>query len=143
MNIHRNTSRLGSSLILASLPIQPLSVEAQCSSNTQTSTGVTGMGMKFNHVVKYLGGFKSCSSTMWMGSTTMDWMTMDSFYCYPTSPTTTQHVSATAFTTAPSPSCGWVCTACGPAGTVTIDKSDGLPVQLLEFGIGHAGGGAQ
>ena len=46
-------------------------------------------------------------------------------------------VYASAYTTATNPSCAWAC-ACG---TVVIDSSDGLPVELMAFEAGDGAAG--
>ena len=95
---------------------------AQCSVTSTYQGNFTTMGMSANYVSKYLSTSYTCSLTM----------SMNVFNCYPSGAGTyTSILYASAYTTATNPSCGWTCD-CGP---VTIDGSDGLPVELMDFAV--------
>lgn len=118
--------------------VQPLAVNAQCNT-TGVSMGTTGTPA-YIYVAKAISNANTCTLTMFMNV----------FACHPGGqPPVTgitrmgTMLTASAFTTATNPSCGWVCN-CGTAMNpgVTITTADGLPVELMDFGIedGAAGG---
>ena len=108
-------------MILAALLFQPAPAEAQCG---YTMVDYTYMVGGYDVVKKYVT--VSC-----MGPPTATMATPD--LCAPAVATVTRMtLTASAMTMLPSPpSCRWAC----PCGTVTIDSSDGLPVELMEFEV--------
>lgn len=104
-------------LILAVLLIQPVELKSQCMvSTTNSNAGPTAV-----QVYKILSGSYFCSLTM-----------QNAVFCSPTAMgNTTAFLLATALTATANPSCAWNC-ACG---SITIDGSDGLPVELMDFEI--------
>jgi hypothetical protein len=64
-------------------------------------------------------------------------MSMNVTMCVPSVSDSTDLLYAHALNTATNPSCGWYCTRAGigSCGTITIDNSDGLPVELMEFSV--------
>ena len=122
MDIYRRSRLwLGSTLLLLCLLIQPIGVGAQCMTSTITTGLGTQAGMNYKYAIKYLSGTYSCMFVMSMSALGCD-----------TSGTATSTMAlvASAFTTAPSPTCSWNCD-CGP---VTIVRAE-LPVELMEFSI--------
>ncbi|MDA8018201.1 MAG: hypothetical protein MPN21_12210 [Thermoanaerobaculia bacterium] len=107
-------------LLLACLLAQPTAVESQCS----VSTTVTMMFGGTTAVYKILTAPALCQTTM-----------MNAFFCSPTAAMTTNFLLASNMGTV-NPSCAWSC-ACGTGAPphVTIDSSDGLPVELMDFAV--------
>ncbi len=103
-------------LIFGALTI-PVSSQAQCvvSSSNASSTPPTIF------VFKTLSTVVNCALTM----------SMNVLGCFPTAGTSTSILSASASTAATNPSCAWAC----DCGGVTIDSSNGLPVELMEFSV--------
>lgn len=128
MPIRKSTIWLAAVLILAALVGRPAPVGAQCVV-TNTDTG-SNVAMTYMYVNKTLTAPYFCTLTM----------SMNVIACNLSGGAgTTNVLSASAFNTAVNPTCGWNC-ACG---IVTIDGSDGLPVELMEFSVedeGEAGG---
>jgi len=123
MYVRKPKSLLGTLLIIVGLFFQPINANAQCSvSSVSSNTGTIG-GMNYIWVSKYLSSSESCSLTM----------SMNVINCYPDPGSSVSSLGASAYTTAIDPSCGWNC----GCGQVTIDGSDGLPVELLDFSIGQ------
>ncbi len=106
-------------LIVASLVLQPARMEAGCPV-TFTSNQMIGNAYT---ILKFLA-FTTCTRTMNMAMT-----------CSPTGPIATTGLLARATTgtiATMSVSCGWTC-GCG--GVTTDGASDGLPVELMDFGF--------
>ena len=106
--------------VLVACALVPSQAMAQCSV-TFTATGSYTMGgMDVNYVIKYLSTTYTCTVSM---STNV-------IAC--NGGVNTTAVSGTAYPSIPSAACGFNC----DCGTVTIDGSDGLPVELLDFSVG-------
>ena len=128
MRTHKSRLLLTSALAFACFFIQTLPVGSQCML-TGSSSG-TGGGGTYRYVVQTFSDASSCSLTMFMNA----------FACFPGGQTPTgpnlgitgsYTLTASARTTATNPSCQWDCNC----GTVTINAADGLPVELMDFGI--------
>lgn len=121
---------LGSTLILISFFAQPLPVESQCMVTNTVSIPAPSPTSPYNVVYKYLNGTYQCNRVA----------SNNASLCAPgTAPLPRTMLTASANTTATNPSCQFYCT--GGCGTITIDKNDGLPVELMEFEIAedHSG----
>ncbi|MEM7353253.1 MAG: hypothetical protein AAF657_20830 [Acidobacteriota bacterium] len=119
MNIRPSRSWLVLSLLLVSLLVQPLRLESQCNIST---TSVSMFGSTFT-VVKVLTSSTTCTRTLTNAAS-----------CDPTGPTSTANLFASAMTSTVATTmvaCGWNC----GCGQVTIDETDGLPVELMSFSI--------
>lgn len=111
-----------SSLVSAALVVGQAGVaQAQC--NVASTVSMTFGATKA--VYKILTAPALCQTTM-----------MNALFCSPTgSAMNTNFLLASAMGTA-TPSCAWSCTCSGGgAPHVVIDGSDGLPVELMEFGL--------
>lgn len=104
-------------MILICLLISPTVAWSQCN---VTNTGMTTFPTLII-VSKTLATADQCTLTM-----------MNASFCFPSyTPATTAQLVASALTATTNPSCGWVC----GCGSVTIDGSDGLPVELMGFSV--------
>lgn len=114
-------------LVLAlGFAMPPSSLEAQppCATNGAPFTGTYTMGgNQVNYILKYLTTSATCNLTM--SNNVLD--------CRPNPGAAGSTLSATAYSSAMSPSCQWDCGA--GTCTVTTDGSDGLPVELMDFDI--------
>lgn len=108
---------IGFALVVVLACLFPMSVQGQC---VTTATMQTTVGMTIL-VTKSLSASAVCTLT---GG-------MNIVGCVPSGAATTSVLMAGATTGAATPSCAWTC-ACG---AVVIDGSDGLPVELMDFGI--------
>jgi len=126
MHVRNSKSLLGTFLIIAGLLFQPINANAQCTIASVDSGTLSSGGMNSKWVIKYFNSSESCSLTM----------SMNVIACNPSPSGSVLSLTATAYTTATNPSCGWNC-GCGP---VTINNADGLPVELLDFSIGQVPG---
>ena len=106
----------------------PVSSSSQCNVTSSTASTITTAGTPYYiYVIETISNASTCTLTMFMNV----------FACHPGGqPPVTgvmggNTLTASAYTTATNPSCGWVCD-CGP---VAIDSNDGLPVELMDFGI--------
>ena len=115
--------KLSSILLLSlGLSVLPAKLDAQCVTNVVSSYTDTVNGMNYQFISKSIATTGTCTRTM----------TNNVIGCGPAGMNPgINAVWASAYTAATSPSCDWVC-ECGP---VTIDGSDGLPVELLGFEI--------
>ena len=101
--------------------VQPPGTAAQCMvASTSMGSGTQG-GMDYDYLVKYLSSTYQCSL---LNSNNV-------IGCSPSTSVSTSRLSAAAFTSLLNPSCSWTCTC----GSVTIDSTDGLPVELMDFAI--------
>jgi len=117
MGIERHPRRV-LVLAFASALVLPLPARAQCVvTNTLPSTLTMTV-----FIVKYLSMSTTCSTTA-----------MNAFLCSPTAPAFVMTLSASAYTSTTNPFCSFNC----GCGTVTIDGSDGLPVELMDFDVGR------
>lgn len=122
MNSELRSSLTGLTL-LAAMSV-PGVVKAQC---MVMSTNVLMPGTMTVLIEKYLSNSYSCMSVATM---------MNALDCNPgAAGSFTSLLSAEAVTATMDPACSWVCTGCG---NVTIDGSDGLPVELLEYSVESA-----
>ena len=117
---------LFAALLMGGLVSAPGVAEAQCVQNVQTSFNGT-----YQTVIKTLSRNMQCRKTTGVGAT-----------CYPNVVGfvyvgTPAQISARVTISAPKAKCGWVCTCPGDGGdqTITIDGSDGLPVELMSFSV--------
>ena len=127
MDIRKSSFRTLFLLALISLFALPLPLGSQC------MTAITAMGTSGTPAYVYIGksatNANTCTLTMFMNA----------FGCFPGNqfPPVTGvtgmggMLTASAYTTATNPSCGWVC----DCGAITIDTGDGLPVELMGFEI--------
>lgn len=113
--------RLSPLLLLVGLFLLPAEAEAQCSTSIVSSGTYPTGGMVAKYIQKSIGGSYMCTLTM----------SMSVIDCAPSGAGSGTTLSATAFTTAANPSCGWNC----GCGTVAITVADGLPVELMEFSV--------
>ncbi len=104
-------------LAVSFMILAPTSVMGQCA---VTNSSVATFGSVI-YVYKNIAPAASCSVTA----------SMNVNGCFPPVTTSTTLLSASAQTTATNPSCNFNCTC----GSVTIDGSDGLPVELLQFSV--------
>ncbi len=115
---------LGSALILISFFAQPLPVESQCMVTNTVVFPAPSPGSPYTVVYKYLNGGYLCNR---VASNNVS-------LCAPGPAAIVRTtLTASANTTATNPSCQFSCT--GGCGTITIDRNDGLPVELMEFEI--------
>lgn len=106
--------------VLVALAIQAAPAGAQACTVTNT---YVYMGATFNSVMKTLNGTYVCMYVTGMNAS----------LCAPPATQPRMTVTASAAVGTPMPSCQWTCT--GGCGTVTIDNTDGLPVELMEFDV--------
>ena len=121
VNARKSRFWLVPALVLACLLVQPVGVASQCMVMS-TPTGTLSAGMIIT-ALKVLSTAANCSLTMTMAAS-----------CNPVGPSVTASLFASAHTSTTatmSVSCGWNC----GCGAVTIDGTDGLPVELMDFGI--------
>lgn len=128
MEVRQSRSWLVVALILVALVVGPVAVQAQCvvSSTNQSSFPPTIF------VTKTLTTSGACHTVA----------NNNVLACFPAAGTvTTMFLVASASTAATNPSCSWQCT-CGGVGNIRIDKTDGLPVELMDFEVvdGDEGG---
>lgn len=110
-------------LVLVCLLVLPAEVVSQCNV-TMTMSYATFAPATIN-VTKTLSAAAACMTTA-----------MNAYGCFPGAASfTTNMLNATRMGTA-NPFCNWSC-ACGvgSAPHVTINNSDGLPVELMDFAI--------
>lgn len=128
LDTHKTRFPLGLILVLTGLLAVSGRVESQC------MVATTGMNTFPNPttptliiVTKTLSAPYACRTTM-----------MNASFCFPSAVTaTTSQLVASALAVTANPSCAWSCMGCaGSAPHVTIDVSDGLPVELLDFSVG-------
>jgi len=113
-------------LLVVMLQFAPSSAEAQCGIHSEM---FTTMGTSM-FVFKKLTQTGKCAFTMSNNAIICDpLLVQGSLY--------TRTLSALASGMAISPSCAWTCSCAGVGGIITINGSDGLPVELLEFSIGE------
>ncbi|MCP4527470.1 MAG: hypothetical protein GY833_16375, partial [Aestuariibacter sp.] len=121
MAVRQSRSWLVVAVILVGLVVGPVAVQAQCvvaSTNKQTFTSTIV-------VTKTLTASGKCRS---VGNNNV-------LACAPgAASVTTTFLAATATTAATNPSCSWQCTCTG-SGNIRIDKTDGLPVELMDFEV--------
>jgi len=120
--LHKSSSLLPVLILVGLLVISPY-VGAQPLGGCPVDSTYVGMtftqGMSATFVFKYLTTTYTCGVSM----------SMNVINCG--GGVATSILSATAFTTATNPSCGFDCGACSE----TIDTSDGLPVELMDFSV--------
>lgn len=107
------------------LVLGPAAVHAQCMvTSTFQNTYFTGSTTFF--VSKQLGGTYPCRLTA-----------RNARSCNPgvTSSTNVSYLSATAVVATTNPFCNWVCDCGGGPTLISINTSDGLPVELMEFDV--------
>lgn len=112
---------LGLVLLVGSMFVQPARVESQC----MVAVTTTQMNSMLQIVSKTLSAMYQCTLTM----------SMNVMNCAPGTMGDNTSIltgSVTLPLPAMSPTCAWNCVGCG---TVTIDGSDGLPVELLDFKV--------
>ncbi len=123
MNLRSSRFLLVPALALIFLLAQPAALWSQCSVAT---TGVNDFGSIIS-VYKILNTAGTCVS---VGN-------MNVNACFPTtSPNFTVFLAASAPSAAMMPSCSFVCD-CGTVTGIgfTIDSTDGLPVELMDFAV--------
>jgi len=109
---------LGLGLVLAGLLILTPPSYSQCLvTNTVVNPG------SYNQVVKYLNGTYQCYR---VASNNVS-------LCAPAVPFLRTRITASAAAMYTNPTCQIYCT--GGCGTITIDGSDGLPVELMDFTV--------
>ena len=111
-------------LAAAGLAISVLHLEAQCVPyGTAVYTSIAGQVTVFKNLPPGAG----CSLVA----------TNNANVCYPlaASMAPASYLMAVAATGATSPSCSWNCFCVPASGAVTIDSSDGLPVELMAFSV--------
>ena len=118
-------------LVLVCLVALPLSLSSQCNTTNITGgtyTNTTTGSLPYYYVTKTISNANTCTLTMFMSI----------LLCDPggepvaTGATgMTGMLTASAYTTATNPSCGWIC----DCGAVVIDGSSGLPVELMDFAV--------
>lgn len=119
MNTRPTRFMLILALLLVCLFVQPLRLESQCNIST---TLPSSFGSTFT-VVKILTMATTCTRTLTNAAS-----------CDPTGPAVTASLFASAMTSTVATTavaCGWNC----GCGQVTIDQSDGLPVELMSFSV--------
>ena len=115
---------LGSLLVLAGSLAGPVPVTSQCMvTNTLVVPGT--VGSPYNRVYKDLNGTYVCSLVA----------SNNASLCAPGPALPRNRLTASANTAATNPSCSFNCA--GGCGTVIIDGSDGLPVELMDFSESH------
>ena len=105
---------------VVSLVVLPVGLEAQCGVANTVVTTSTG----YVTVVKTLSAIYLCQLMM----------PTNAVNCFPNNtatPVPASYLSAAAATAMVSPFCNWMCN-CGP---VSINSSDGLPVELMAFSV--------
>ncbi len=121
MEVRQSRSWLVVALILVGLIVGPVAVQAQC---VVASTNQSTFGSTIS-VYKILSTSGNCRS---VGNNNV-------LACAPGSVSvTTTFLGASASTAATNPFCSWQCT-CGGVGNIRIDKTDGLPVELMDFEV--------
>ena len=114
-------------LIVGTLLVQPVRVEAQCNV-TMIMSFPTNAPATINKT-KTLSAAASCMTTA-----------MNAFFCFPGGAFfNTNMLYATAMSATVGPFCNWSCT-CGVGAPphVRITGADGLPVELMDFYIDEA-----
>ncbi len=109
-------------LVLSCLLVQPMNLTAQCSvSTTQVSAGATTI-----IITKTLTAAGDCRSLM----------NNNVLGCFPAAaPQNTSLLVASALVASTNPSCSFQCTCTSITSVFTIDGTDGLPVELMDFSI--------
>ncbi len=120
MNAYDTKVWLVASVALLGLSLSAATVQAQCNV-IGTNTGVAGSYTTI--ISKGLAASYVCQSVPGQ---------MNAYACAPGSGGgLVANLTATAMSSTMAPQCVWNC-ACGQ---ITIDSSDGLPVELLRFGV--------
>lgn len=122
MTIRKTMLALSLLLVTGQAFFAPAPVNSQCN---VTATGTYDFTtMKF--VTKTLSASTMCQTTA-----------MNAFSCFPgAAPFFTNKLYAVALSATVNPYCNWSC-GCGTGALphVTIDGSDGLPVELMDFSV--------
>ncbi len=116
------STRVVSILVLICVLAAPAVLESQCA----VSTTIVNSSPPTIQIFKILSNSYSCGTTA-----------MNASFCSPTAATFGNFLQATAMTATVAPFCNWSCAGCpGAAPHVAINSvSDGLPVELMDFGF--------
>ena len=110
-------------LALVCLCAQPVAVQAQC----VTTGGVMVSTPGANTMIAY---YNLTAPGMCMS------VAANNAACFPASTNqTTTFLSASAMTPVTNPSCSWTCNCGTGTQNFSIDSSDGLPVELMDFEV--------
>jgi len=111
-------------LILICLFVLPAQVGSQC--NVTMTNSFPTLSPTIMIFTKTLSAPTVCMTTG-----------MNAAFCFPgAAPFATNMLYASAFSGTANPFCNWSCgCGVGPAPHVTINSSDGLPVELMDFSI--------
>ena len=113
------------SIVVGFLVMKSTEIKAQCMVTNTTASMATTMGSPYTEVMKTLNAAYLCSS---IGN-------MNVSLCAPVGAMIRTMLTASASVGAISPSCMFTCTGGTACAPITIDGSDGLPVELMEFSI--------
>ncbi|MCP4593715.1 MAG: hypothetical protein GY842_23520, partial [bacterium] len=121
MEVRQSRSWLVVALILVALVVGPVAVQAQCAVASTNQTSFPGTIV----VTKTLTTSGTCHTVA----------NNNVLACAPgAASVTTKYLVASASTAATNPLCSWQCT-CDGSGNIRIDKTDGLPVELMDFEV--------
>lgn len=125
MKTRGSLSWLGLIVIMVCLLAQPAGVLAQCMVSNTTVSDSVAMGSPYTEVMKTLNGTYLCNRVM---------SSMVSL-CAPGAAMNRMTLTASAPAGTTNPSCEFYCTGGAACVSIVIDGSDGLPVELMDFGF--------